>query len=97
MTTVARNNTPLLVPPKLQRQAGIKTGDRLKFAVSANTITITVVERPVYKPTAEELAAIRRGEAAIDRGAYATLDEVLHELDRTRRKPREKRARKVSR
>jgi predicted transcriptional regulator len=53
------------------------------------------VRDPGYKPTTAELAAIRRGEAAIARGEFVTLPQLLHELDRSRRRARAKTDRKV--
>jgi predicted transcriptional regulator len=44
------------------------------------------VETLTYKPTKAELEAIRKGEAEIARGEYATLAELLHDLKRQRRK-----------
>src|SRR6266478_780714 len=72
MTTVVKPNTELVVPSTLQRQACIKTGDRLQFKVSPRTIVITAISQPAYKPTNAELTAIRKGEAAIARGDYVT-------------------------
>lgn len=40
MTITVKNKTDLLVPPRVQRQAGIKTGDRLEFKVSGGVISI---------------------------------------------------------
>ena len=40
MTTVVKKKTPLVVPPSIRRQAGIKTGDRVEFKVSGDVITI---------------------------------------------------------
>jgi len=97
MTVTVKNKTNLVVPPSVQRQAGIKTGDRLEFRVSSGTITITAVESSTYKPTKSELAAIREGEAAIARGEHASLTDFLHGLDTHRRKAGTKTSRKVSR
>ena len=97
MTILVKPKTELTVPSSLQRQAGIKTGDRLEFRVSPGTITITTTARPAYKPTKAELAAIGKGEAAIASGDYVTLTELSHDLDRNRRKAGAKAARKVSR
>jgi hypothetical protein len=47
-----------------------------------------------YKPTRTELSAIRTGEAEIAKGAHVSLDQLLNDLDRNRRKVRAKRARK---
>jgi predicted transcriptional regulator len=97
MTITVKDKTDLVVPSSLQRQAGIKSGDRLQFKVSPHTITITAVEPPTYKPTKAELAAIRKGEAEIARGEYVTLTDLLHDLDPPRRKSGTKAVRKVPR
>jgi hypothetical protein len=97
MTVTVKEESGLFVPPSVQRQAGIRSGDRLKFKVSPRTITITTVEPPTYKPTKAELAAIRKGEAEIARGEYVTLTDLLHDLDRHRRKSGTKATRKASR
>ena len=52
---------------------------------------------PVVAASAEELAAIRRGRSEIRRGQYLSLNQLLHGLDLTRRKPRGKTTRAVSR
>jgi bifunctional DNA-binding transcriptional regulator/antitoxin component of YhaV-PrlF toxin-antitoxin module len=96
MTILVKPKTDLVVPSSLRRQAGIKTGDRLELKASPGTITITA-SHPTYRPTKGELSAIRKGEAAIDRGDYVTLTELSHDLDRNRRKARAKTARKGSR
>jgi predicted transcriptional regulator len=94
ITTVKQ--AELVVPPSLQRQAGIRAGDRVRFKVSPRTIVISAVPQAT-KPTKAELAAIRRGEAAIARGEYVSLAEFLHEMDRPRSKTSTKATRKVSR
>lgn len=52
----------------MQRQAGIKNGDRLEFSVSSGTITIAPAKPATYKPTKSELAATQqaRGEQQQD-------------------------------
>lgn len=99
MTITVKDQAQLLVPASVQRQAGIKPGDRLEFKACRGTITIRAVSEPApsYKPTKAELAAIRKGEAEIARGEYVTLTDLLHELDTHRRKGGEKAARKISR
>ena len=52
---------------------------------------------PVYTPTKAELAAIRKGRAEIKRGNFVTLEQLLHDLDTSRRRARTKTARKSSR
>lgn len=95
--TLTLKDKPLVVPPSVQRRAGIKSGDSLQFQTSARRITITAVEPPAYKPTKAEWAAIRRGEAAIARGDSVSLADFLHDLDSQRRKTGAKASRKVSR
>ena len=97
MTVIVKNKTGLVIPPSVQRRAGIRTGDRLEFKVSARSITITTVDATVYKPTKSELAAIRNGEAALARGQHVSLTEFLHGLDTNRRKAGTKAGRKISR
>ena len=96
MTIRLKENTQLVVPPRVQRQAGIRGGDRLTFRVSPRTVTITA-EKPTYKPTKAELAAIRKGEAAIARGECVSLSDFLHDLHGRRRKAGAKASREVSR
>ncbi|MGH9784379.1 MAG: CopG family ribbon-helix-helix protein [Terriglobia bacterium] len=52
---------------------------------------------PVMVPTKAELAAIERGRAAIRRGDYMSLDELLHEQEGRNRQASTKRPRKTSR
>ena len=97
MTITVKSEAELVVPSSVQRQAGIKQGDRLKFKASPRSITITAVPSRTYKPTKAELAAIRKGEAEIARGEFVTMTELLHDLDHRRRKGGTKTARKISR
>jgi bifunctional DNA-binding transcriptional regulator/antitoxin component of YhaV-PrlF toxin-antitoxin module len=94
-TTTLKGEADLIVPAHVRRKAGIKSGDRLQFVVSPRTILIRASE-PTYSPTKTELAAIRKGEAAIARGDVVSLDEFLHDLGSRRRKAGTKTRRKVS-
>ena len=47
---------------------------------------------PEETPTADELAALRRGRAAVAAGDYMTYDQLIHELGAPRRRTRQKRA-----
>jgi bifunctional DNA-binding transcriptional regulator/antitoxin component of YhaV-PrlF toxin-antitoxin module len=96
MTVTVKKNR-LVVPPSVQRKAGIKTGDRLQFEASAGVIKITATQARTYKPTKSELAAIRKGEAAMARGDSVSLSEFLNGLASKRRKAGTKTNRKVSR
>lgn len=97
MTITVKTEKGLVVPASIQRQAGIKSGDRLKFDVAAGMVIIRPVSQPTYKPTKSELAAIRKGEAAIANGEVVSLTDFLHDLDRPRRKTGGKATHKVSR
>ncbi len=97
MTVIVKSTDELVVPPSVQRRAGIKSGDRLRFSVSSGTITIELAKPATYKPTKSELAAIRKGEAAIARGEHVSLNDFLNGLDSNRRKARTKTNRKISR
>ena len=52
---------------------------------------------PVVTPTKAELAGIAAGRAAIARGDYLTLDQLLHEVDTQNRKASHKGPRKTAR
>lgn len=87
----------MVVPPSVQRLAGIRNGDRLEFKVSARTITIVPAKRSTEKLTKSEWAAIRKGQAAISRAESVSLDDFLDGLDRHHRKTGAKTSRKGSR
>ena len=67
MTTIVKEKNQLMVPPSVQRRAGIKTGDKLEFKVSGGIISII----PKLPPAAEYTQAQRR---VID----AQLDEATN-------------------
>jgi bifunctional DNA-binding transcriptional regulator/antitoxin component of YhaV-PrlF toxin-antitoxin module len=62
MTVIVKSKTPIVVPPSVRRQAGLKSGDKLEFRVSGRVITILP---NVPKSDDEYTPAQRR---AIDRG-----------------------------
>jgi bifunctional DNA-binding transcriptional regulator/antitoxin component of YhaV-PrlF toxin-antitoxin module len=97
MTVTVKGKTGLVAPPSVQRLAGIGNGDRLEFKVSSRTITIVPAEPSTYKPTKSELAAIRKGQAAISSVESVSLTDFLNGLDSHRRKAGAKTNRKVSR
>lgn len=74
MTITLKDNAGLLVPPSVQRRAGLKLGDRLKFQVSAGVITITAAPgKPAKRNTQKEPeytpAQRRTIDARLDRAA----------------------------
>jgi bifunctional DNA-binding transcriptional regulator/antitoxin component of YhaV-PrlF toxin-antitoxin module len=40
MTVTVKNKTPLVVPPSVRRQAGLKSGQQIEFKVVAGVISI---------------------------------------------------------
>ena len=50
----------------------------------------------IYTPSKAELAAIRKGRAAIKRGEFVTLQQLLNDVDNPHRKAGPKGARKSS-
>jgi AbrB family looped-hinge helix DNA binding protein len=90
MTVTVKNKRPLVVPPAVRRQAGLKSGDRLEFKVSGQVITI-LPKPPVaddeYTPA--QRRAIDRGIALSEKqyaagksyGPFATAKEAIAALD----------------
>jgi len=82
MTVTLKENTQLVVPPSVQRRAGIKAGDRVEFKVSAGVITI--VPKP---PTADDEytpeqrraidARLARADREIKRGHVSPAFETI--------------------
>ena len=90
MTITVKNKTPLVVPPAVRRQAGLRSGDKLEFKVSGQVITILV--KPAtgddeYTPA--ERRAIDRGIAQSEKeyaagksyGPFETAEEAIASLN----------------
>ena len=82
MTVTVKTNAALTVPLEVQRQAGIKAGDRVEFRVSGGIINI-VPELPAageeYTPEQRRvidarLAAARKGPY---HGLFQTADQAI--------------------
>lgn len=56
MTVTVKNNEPLVVPPAIQRQAGLTVGKQVEFRASGGVITIT----PKMPATGDEYTAAQR-------------------------------------
>ncbi len=95
ITTVVKTKTPIVIPPSIQRQAGIKIGDHLEFKVSGRAIT--VLSKSV--PAGDEFTAA--GRRAIDArlaradedirqgrtyGPFSTADEMIASMQRELKK-----------
>lgn len=70
MTVTVKNKTPLVVPPAVRRQAGLKSGDKLEFKVSGGVITI----RPKLPTADDEYTPAQR--RVIDRGIAKGLEDI---------------------
>jgi bifunctional DNA-binding transcriptional regulator/antitoxin component of YhaV-PrlF toxin-antitoxin module len=89
MTVAVKNKTPLVVPPAVRRQAGLKSGDELEFKVSGGVIRIlpklpaaddeyTPAQRRVIdRGIAKGLEDIRKGRV---HGPFETADEAIAHL-----------------
>ena len=85
MTVTLKNKTPLVVPDRVRREAGFKTGDQVEFKVSHGAVTIR--PKPPVTPgddalTAAEAKIVRRGEAQLKRGKSKPWRAVKHDLER---------------
>jgi bifunctional DNA-binding transcriptional regulator/antitoxin component of YhaV-PrlF toxin-antitoxin module len=89
MTVTVKNKTPLVVPPAVRRQAGLKSGDKLEFKVSGGVITIlqklpsaddeyTPAQRRVIdRSIAKGLEDIHKGRV---HGPFQTANEAIADL-----------------
>jgi bifunctional DNA-binding transcriptional regulator/antitoxin component of YhaV-PrlF toxin-antitoxin module len=105
MTITVKNKTPLVVPPAVRRQAGLRSGDELEFRVSGRVITICPKvpqatgddytpeqRRVVDRGIAKGLEDIRNGRT---HGPFTTADAAIAHLQSLARS-RKKAARKSS-
>jgi len=97
MTVTLKEKTPLVVPVTVQRQAGIKAGDRVQFRASPGMITILTTPQPVadndeYTPPQRRAIKVQLAESLEDvssgrvYGPFATVAELERSLHRTARK-----------
>ncbi len=89
------NTMTISLPPAMveEFEKVRKTENRTKSELVREALRHYFASRmPVAVASREELAAIRRGRAAIKRGQFVTLDQILHDLAPKNRKARGKRA-----
>jgi AbrB family looped-hinge helix DNA binding protein len=93
MTVVVTPNAELVVPKSVRRKAGIKSGDRVEFAVSGRVIHI-IPKLPYADDTftPKEAAQIAKARREMREGKYLTLAELEHDLARKRPSRRRKTA-----
>ncbi len=106
MTVIVKSKSALTVPPEVQRQAGIKTGDRLEFRVSGRIITI-LPEVPTaddeYTPQQRKILDARLAEGLADikagrvYGPFETHEEMMDSLRGHAKKAKSKTSKRVSR
>jgi bifunctional DNA-binding transcriptional regulator/antitoxin component of YhaV-PrlF toxin-antitoxin module len=89
MTVTVKNKTPLVVPPAVRRQAGLKSGQEIEFKVSGGVISISPKvpsaddeytpeqRRLVDAQLAEGLADVKAGRV---RGPFSTHKEFITSL-----------------
>ena len=68
MTVTVKNKTPLVVPPSVRRQAGLKSGQEIEFKVSGRVISIHPKLSPDEAPDEGEIRDPKIREAI--RGSY---------------------------
>src|SRR5438094_6881222 len=87
MTVTVKNKTGLTVPEVVQRQAGIKIGDRLEFKVSGGIINI-IPKLPSaddeYTPAQRRVIDARLAEARKGpyHGPFETADQAIKFLNK---------------
>lgn len=82
MTTTLKEKSQLVVPPSIQRRAGIKAGDRLEFKVSGGVITISPKPSAAddeYTPAQRRVidAELDAAEKGPFHGPFSTADEAI--------------------
>ena len=86
MTVTVKSKTGLTVPSSVQRQAGIKRGDRLEFKVRGGVITI-IPRLPSandeYTPKQRRLidAQLDEAEKGPFRGPFSTAEEMIADIN----------------
>lgn len=95
-----RKAMTISLPPAMVRQMERvrKREHRTRSELVREALRAYLEDRfPVVVPTKAELAAIRRGRAAIRRGDYVSLDELLHDPESRSRRSSAKRSAKTPR
>ena len=89
-----RQTITISLPPKMAEQVeeAMKAEHRTRSELMREALrTYFSIRRfPEETPTAAELRAIRRGEAAYRKGDYVTLDDYFRDVERGPRRPRKK-------
>jgi bifunctional DNA-binding transcriptional regulator/antitoxin component of YhaV-PrlF toxin-antitoxin module len=84
MTVTVKNKTPLVVPNRVRREAGFKTGDRVQFKVSRGAVTI--LHKPLTNQdpddtlTVAEAKKVRHALKQVREKKTKPWSQVKHEL-----------------
>ncbi len=71
MSTVVKHKTPIVIPPSIQRRAGIKAGDQLEFRVTGGIISVLPKRSAADEEyTAEQRLQIDAELAEASKGPY---------------------------
>jgi len=89
-----RQTITISLPPKMAEQVEetMKAENRTRSELVREALRTYFAIRhlPEETPAAAELRAIRRGEAAYQKGDYTTLDDYFRDLERRPHRPRRK-------
>jgi hypothetical protein len=82
MTVTLKKKTPLVVPPAIQRQAGLTVGKEVEFRASSGVITITakpLTAADEYTPEQRRVidAQLAEAEKGPFHGPFGTADEMI--------------------
>ena len=79
-----KNKAPLVVPNRVRREAGFKSGDRVEFEVSGGVVTIHTKQPRVHHPddtlTASEAKKVRHAIKQVREGKTTPWSRGKHEL-----------------
>jgi Arc/MetJ-type ribon-helix-helix transcriptional regulator len=65
---------------------------RYMQAAGALSLNQRIAELPEEEPAGEEKAAVKEGSQELAEGKFATFEQLRHELDRRRQRPRAKKS-----
>jgi bifunctional DNA-binding transcriptional regulator/antitoxin component of YhaV-PrlF toxin-antitoxin module len=103
MTVTVKNKTPLVVPPSVRRQAGLKSGQRIEFKVSGGIISILPklsAADDEYTPGQRRIVDIQLTQGLADvhagrvHGPFSTHEEFIASLHKEARKLNRKKAKR---
>jgi bifunctional DNA-binding transcriptional regulator/antitoxin component of YhaV-PrlF toxin-antitoxin module len=81
MTVTVKTKTPLVVPDKVRRRAGFKSGDQVEFKVSRGVVTIfPKVPSADDTLTPDEAKRLRRSLKQTREGKTRPWSQIKHDL-----------------